>query len=147
MLPSSDFPNLNSNNWIRTSPRNDQYNCIAWAAGKGPENAEWWWPRPSHLGYTWPDGVPREETIQNFVRAFETLQYIECHDGSCEEGIEKVAIYVKDNVPTHMARQLPDGSWTSKLGGNIDIKHSTLEALEGPKYGSVRVFMQRPRDL
>ena len=65
---------------------------------------------PTHLGYTWPDGVPREETIDIFVRAFNTLNYEQCRDGHFEEGVEKVALYVQDGVPTHMARQLPDGN-------------------------------------
>jgi hypothetical protein len=53
-------------------------------------------------------------------------------------------------VPTHMARQLPDGTWTSKCGGNEDIRHLTLDALEsyGPwwiheEYGCPVVYMKR----
>jgi hypothetical protein len=46
-----------------------------------------------------------------------------------------------------MARQLPDGTWTSKCGGNEDITHFTLDALETydpPGYGCPVVFMKRP---
>ena len=146
MLSSHDFPNLNSTNWTPTSPPSDRYNCIAWAAGKGPTDPEWWWPSPDDSGYTWPDGVPREATVENFVHAFETLGFEVCCNGSIEEGIEKVVLYTKDIEPTHMARQLPDGSWTSKLGLNMDINHTTPEALEGPEYGRVRVFMQCRRE-
>lgn len=37
-----------------------------------------------------------------------------------------------------MARQLSDGTWSSKCGPNEDITHYTLDALEsyGPRYGS-----------
>lgn len=37
---------------------------------------------------------------------------------------------LRDWEPTHMARQLPDGTWSSKLGPNEDITHFTLDALE-----------------
>ena len=43
-----------------------------------------------------------------------------------------VAIYQSGGLPTHAARQLSDGNWTSKLGPNIDITHS-LSGLEGPE--------------
>lgn len=38
-----------------------------------------------------------------------------------------------------MARQLPDGTWTSKCGRNEDITHFTLDALEsyGPPHGAL----------
>jgi len=44
----------------------------------------------------------------------------------------------------HMARQLADGTWTSKCGGNEDITHFTLDALEsyGP-YGCPVLYMRR----
>ena len=58
-------------------------------------------------------------------------------------GSKKIAIYQSGGLPTHAARQLPDGQWTSKLGRNIDISH-TLPGLEGPEYGQVAVFMRRP---
>lgn len=50
-----------------------------------------------------------------------------------------------------MARQLPDGSWTSKCGEKEDIAHFTLDALEsyGPvhgardEYGCPVIYMRR----
>jgi len=55
---------------------------------------------------------------------------------------EKVAIYALDGEPTHAARQLSDGTWTSKLGKDIDITH-TLRALEGSTYGQVAAYLKR----
>lgn len=66
-----------------------------------------------------------------------------------EAGIEKIAIYVDANgVPTHAARQLADGTWTSKLGEWEDIQHKTLEAMEdsrglGLGYGKVKLILKR----
>ena len=56
--------------------------------------------------------------------------------------------------PQHVTRQLKDGSWTSKCGGDEDITHFTLDALEpyGPfpqltEYGSPVLYMKRIRAL
>ncbi len=45
-----------------------------------------------------------------------------------------------DWEPKHMARQLTDGKWTSKVGGEEDVTHFTLDAMEayGPRYGPNR---------
>ena len=69
-----------------------------------------------------------------------------CSDSSLEAGYEKIAIYVKDGIPTHAARQLGDGRWTSKLGKYEDIEHDSLDALNGDgygEYGRVALFMSR----
>ena len=54
-------------------------------------------------------------------------------DLSLEIGFEKVAIYSDAHGPQHVARQLPDGKWTSKLGQQVDVEHSTLSVLEGDR--------------
>jgi hypothetical protein len=140
--PSSSFPVLNAENHRITSDRSDSYNCIAWAAG---DEARWWWPDDEDdFGIShWPEGVTRSEELDAFAAAFATLGYEACEDASFEAGYEKVAFYVKDGFPTHAARQLPDGAWTSKLGQGFDIRH-TLEAIEGPTYGLASRFLVRP---
>lgn len=56
-------------------------------------------------------------TLQSFVLAFEHLGYRVCTSGMLEEGVEKIALYAaSDGEPTHAARQLANGGWTSKLG-------------------------------
>jgi hypothetical protein len=47
-----------------------------------------------------------------------------------------------------MARQLPDGFWSSKIGGEEDITHYTLDALESHgvphgEYGDPVLYMRR----
>jgi hypothetical protein len=65
--------------------------------------------------------------------------YQVCSDGGLEPGVEKVAIYVDDfGIPQHVARQLPDGTWTSKLGKGEDIGHVSPESLAGDLYGKSR---------
>ena len=132
------FPALNVFNSAETSPATNRYNCIAWAAG---EDRRFWWPHPS---YFWPKGAPRIVTIAAFVDAFATLGYSVCSNDRLDFGLQKVALYTLNGIPTHMARQLSDGAWTSKLGTSVDIRHKTLTALSGPAYGNPFLAMHRP---
>jgi len=133
------FPLLVPGAFRQASPDTSAYNCIAWAAGVTNLN---WWPNP--YGF-WPPDVPREETIDAFLAAFATVGFVLCADGTLESGLEKIALYADFGGPTHAARQLPDGQWTSKLGQSIDITHTTPWVLNGPEYGAIVRFMQRRR--
>lgn len=138
------FPRLRVIPYKLTSPAVREYNCIAWAAG---DTQNFWWPQFGH----WPDGVPRELTVDAFVQAYQVIGYAKCGDGLLEPGYEKIALYVDEaGHPTHAARQLPSGAWTSKLGKWWDIEH-TLPGLEGATsllggnaYGTVKQFLRRP---
>lgn len=132
------FPNLTPDVVRVTSAVDQKYNCIAWAAG---ESHRWWWPSP--YAY-WPPGVPREETLDAFVKAFATLGYSETEDFDVEAGVEKIAIYTRNGEPMHAARQLVDGSWSSKCGRNVDIEHE-LADLFGPEYGRATHVFARQR--
>jgi hypothetical protein len=122
-----EFPDLASHAHVVRSPRTNRYNCIAWAAGN---NSRWWWPDAANTGY-WPPNIPREETVDAFVQAYALQGYVQCNDGAQESGFEKIAVYAVrsgiDMVPTHAARQLADGQWTSKLGTCEDIDHDAPE--------------------
>jgi hypothetical protein len=94
--------------------------------------------------------IKKEETIDCFIRAFRVLGYRECSSSIPERLFEKVALYAIGSSPKHMARQLPDGSWSSKIGSGEDITHYTLDAVEsfGPapfygEYGVPVLFMKR----
>jgi hypothetical protein len=83
--------------------------------------------------------------MEAFVNAYESVGYVDCGgNGEFEPGYEKVAIYAKDGVPQHAARQLDASYWTSKLGRSVDISHQ-LEHLEGEQYGKVARFLKRLR--
>jgi hypothetical protein len=47
--------------------------------------------------------------MEAFVEVFRTLGYLPCEDGQFEPDHEKIALYAHQGVPTHAARQLPDG--------------------------------------
>ena len=128
------------------SPRTTDYNCIAWAA---EDTTRWWSPEQR---YYWPPGSERRRTKECFIEVFRTLGYEPCESAELESDCEKVAIYVDLlNRPTHMARQLSSGWWTSKLGGLEDVIHRTLSEIEGAgipddrDYGRVAIFLKRPK--
>lgn len=134
-----EFPNLTSTGYTITSPETPEYNCIAWAAH---DTERWWEPDP--LGqYYWPAGVSLEITLDTFVRAFATRGFVLCERDQLEPGFEKIAFYVDRNGnPTHVARQLSNGKWTSKLGDWEDIEHK-LDGLTDSSYGSVAKVLKR----
>jgi hypothetical protein len=144
--PQHELPHLSDNTCEITSPAKRRYNCIAWAAGSDTRN---WWPDPVGVGF-WPAGVPREVTFNAFLAAYRTLGYEVCANALLEAGLEKIAIFGQLNAagllePTHAALQLDSGDWTSKLGPFEDVRHKTLDAVEGPVYGTALFYMARRR--
>jgi hypothetical protein len=134
------FPNLE--HFQITSPSSEKYNCIAWAAA---DATQWWWPEEGP-GIYWPAEIPREETLSAFSGLFAWLGYSLCANPDYDAGFEKIALFADDHdFPTHAARQLPNGRWTSKLGRGEDIEHALFD-LEGKEYGKVRLVMRRPKE-
>lgn len=112
-------------------------------------NDKWWWPVEGDPGSYWPIPVDPIDpaTLDQFVKAFESIGYIICFNILFENGFEKVAIYVdSSNAPTHASRMLPDGLWTSKLGRAEDISHKAPNVVEGKCYGKAIRFLKRPND-
>jgi len=135
------FPGLAKGDYQLTSPKDPIYNCIAWAVG---EMGKWWWPGPNPEEEYWPAGLPREVSLPAFRLALASIGYVECQDSGLEPGQEKVALFADSKgKPTHAARQLSNGRWTSKLGKLDDIEHN-LHDLEGQVNGSVTLIMKRP---
>lgn len=133
------FPSLVDETFKITSPRTGDYNCIAWAAG---DQENWWWP--DGMNY-WPEGLPLDDSIDNFVKAFQGLGYETCESSELEDGYDKVVIYATGSRTKHMARQLDNGLWTSKLGPQFDISHGRPTDVDGQHYGTCRVYLRRPK--
>jgi hypothetical protein len=134
------FPGLQSGNYQVTSPPHARYNCIAWAVGV---TDRWWWPELDPDAGYWPEGVPVEITLTAFLAAFATVGYTPAEREDAEAGVEKIALFAAaTGEPTHAARQLLNGRWTSKLGKLEDIEHD-LRDLEGTEYGIVAVILRR----
>jgi hypothetical protein len=136
------FPGLTDDNHTKTSPEDKSYNCM----GHATNTPLWWNPvddSPSGEFY-WPPNAPRENSIRAYRKALECVRYKICENENFESGFEKIAIFAKDNMPTHMARQLDEKFWTSKLGRGVDISH-TLRALYGLNFGEVVLFMKKAK--
>jgi len=139
---TNPFPNLQAGNHHVTSPPDKLYNCFAWAA----RYTDRWLDPDRPAGY-WPAGIPLRLTLNTLTAVYAQHGYVRCDSPDHEAGYEKIAIYTDGRgIPTHAARQLPNGRWTSKLGENIDIEHDTLDVLDGPTpaYGGAARYLRRP---
>jgi hypothetical protein len=140
------WPNLAHGAYAPTSEYDGDYNCIAWAMR---DKRRWWEPSGRTYHY-WPNNATPDYSLEAHIEAFRTRHYEPCDNGNLEPGFEKLAIFWREGNDAedgfkHVARQLSDGQWTSKLGPAKDIRHQTLDALVGDYYGDVIQYMRRPR--
>lgn len=133
-----NFPSLANVAAKKTSEADDRYNCIAWAFGDNGNR--WWWPSPRCY---WPLNPAGKSVAEAFADWFQADGWEETPSEVVEVGYQKVALFALNGKPTHGARLLPNGLWTSKLGADIDLSHA-LSDLVGPKYGEVhKIYRKR----
>lgn len=141
------LPGLEDASYQVTSRQTTDYNCIAWVFG----DTEHWWSPVAQLGSYWPPEIPRSLDVGTFIALFELHGFDVCESEELESNYEKIAIFAVDGYFTHVARQLLDGRWTSKLGNDVDIEHELhdLTRRESPypqyRYGAVAALLRRPR--
>lgn len=149
-LYPQQLPHLQLADHQKTSEKDHIYNCIAYVFG---EAGQWFWPAENDL-CVWPRPIVLEQScLENFRLLLRDLGYSPCKDGTFEPNVIKIACYVGGGgiVPedlTHAAIQRTEGPdagyWSSKIGPNIDIRHKTIEDLDGPLYGRVHSFYAKP---
>ncbi|MFA7346053.1 MAG: hypothetical protein WC003_17275 [Terrimicrobiaceae bacterium] len=121
----------------------EEYNCVAWSL---EDQERWWQPFPNEYQY-WPKNAPEAYSVDAFKEMFIlTAGFEECDSSDLEYGYEKIAIYGQKAEFTHVARQLADGRWASKLGDWEDIEYNTLKALVSDQYGMVKFILRRRRN-
>src|ERR1017187_845945 len=81
------YPNLVADGGNKTSEKDPNYNCIAWAA---KEDKQWWWQPGGGTGIFWPKDVLDDFTFGCFVQLFEKLGYSKCQDYQLDAFHEKV---------------------------------------------------------
>lgn len=141
-LTLPDFPHSKANPFLITSEKSLRYNCIAYVYG---DYSRPYWPDPNPLKFFWPPHLPRIKHLSSFIDLYSSIGYQVCPNGDLELPIEKIAIFGNSvNDPTHAAKQLTTGAWSSKLGGNHDVSHS-IQNISGGIYGHVLTYMCRPR--
>ena len=86
-----DFPGLTGDNHKETSPRDFNYNCLAFAVG----DLNNWWEPPSQFGNYWPPGFPEDVTVETAVAILRVHGYgVEAGPGS-DPGGDAVAIFAE----------------------------------------------------
>lgn len=134
------YPNLPHAGYQITSHETWDYNCVAFAKG---DETRWWQPS-TEVGHFWPDYAIHGNSLDCLISVFRGQQYEICESDEVEPEYEKVALYgYENNEYSHVALQLSDGSWSSKLGNWEDIKHPTPHSLTGDFYGQVKCYMRR----
>lgn len=117
-----DFPHLGKRFEV-LGPATRRYNCIAWSLNV---TDKWVWPgnRVSDFDrLNGQHGYHRSAGLDFRRHAFQDkiVLYGKKHSGGVEA--------------THQARQLADGSWSSKLGALPLIRHLKPEDIDGAVYG------------
>jgi len=132
------WPNLSSSNHHITSSQNILYNCVAWISDITDENIDFSQDENGDL--------VNDLSAAPYVSYFEKSGFKKCSNADLETGFEKIALFETPNGNfEHVARQLENGHWTSKLGEYEDIEHYDLQSLENTRYyGHAVIFMQRP---
>jgi hypothetical protein len=130
-----NFPRLAEKvNFEFTSPHTYDYNCVAWADNKQDDWTQFYDNQGNLI-------LAAGRYIQHFL----DQGFFEIDNGDFELGEQKVAIYINSITGhfKHVARQLENGRWTSKLGDWEDIEHTEVGVLLGPSYGDTIVFLGR----
>ena len=133
------LPNMKDDDAKFTSMNTWDYNCVGYAVG----DYNWWQHENIRESY-WPPNVKRDGFAHNYVEALKTVRFEVCDSGEYESEYEKIAIYHKGGKFKHVALQLSDVLWGSKLGEYEDIEHRFSE-IEGGSYGKIYCYMKRER--
>jgi hypothetical protein len=126
------FPQLKGDYEV-LRPHSRRYNCISWSLGI---SVQWIWPG---------DDIEKFDQLNGRYR-YKRLGRL---DLSHRPGTEKIALYaISQNgrlAVTHQARQMADGTWTSKLGQLPLIRHRTATAIDNASYGRPVAVYARSR--
>lgn len=142
MIRWEDFPRAKLGSIKRTSDPTAEYNCIAWALSTNKHAV---WP-DEYETLAWPPSLPRSESLDCFLELFKLAGYTPCPPPNNDfMRFEYVVLYSIDDRVTHASRSQHDGTWTSKLGPGIDVRHDVPETLENGTYGKVRRYVRRLR--
>lgn len=131
------FPNSFEYPFEITSPETATYNCVAWALS----DFDHWWEADENC--LWLENIEYSQSLTAFIALFEKFNFEVSENLLFEEGFEKIALFSIDNITCeHVARQIDDNLWTSKLGVSYDVSHQ-IQALENGIYGQIVLILKR----
>jgi hypothetical protein len=107
-----------------------------------------WWQFPDYVAgknmtpYAyWPDGLPKNNSINAFIRAAETQGFVLCSEAEWEQSTaEKIVLYHNGDDFKHAARYTSGNQLMSKLGQWSDVEHAR-NAADCADYGGGRKYM------
>lgn len=136
----AQWPKLVDGSFEYRSEFSIRYNCASWAVNETHRLID-------SYGYWWPDDLERTHTAENYADLYRKyFDFEDCNDGRLEKGVEKLAIFAKKNGEfKHIARQLENATWTSKMGDYEDIDHKDLHTVADGEYGRIVLFLKRIR--
>jgi hypothetical protein len=129
-------PNLLTNyEVLGPSSEKRTYNCVAWSLGI---KDKWVWPG---------------DRLEDFDRLYAKHGYRRASgmDLRAKKGVHKIVLYGQVNEDgtvncKHVAKQAPNGTWTSKLGRLALIRHLRPEDVNGPSYGEpVAIYVKNDK--
>ena len=126
--------------YVLRSPPDAKYNCHAWGVGVFNENFD-----PFDKASPWYSEENSSILVEAMVARFKSMGFSDCDTNNLEyqEGIQKIALYVKDGEVHHTARLLKNNSWASKMCDEEDIEHQRLDSLEVMGWGVASIFLKR----
>jgi hypothetical protein len=138
---TADYNEMNRASWKTSFPNLGNYEVLAPSTGRDPKK-QTVYNCISHTlriyhRWEWPG-----KNVTDFDRLYGQAGYkrVRKLDYSFDPAVEKIVLYAKVKADgtvecTHGAKQLADGTWTSKLGGGPLIRHATPVSVAGPSYG------------
>ena len=137
------WPRLKKNKFHFTSEQTPYYNCFSWAMKVTNIWMDmYYFSNKFNIKYSELDHSANgyAEILKKY------FNYEICPDGSFEKNMEKVVLYEnKYGEWTHIARQLDNGNWTSKLGKLEDIEHYNINCLSDGDYGNPVIYMRKQK--
>lgn len=147
---AADYAELTRDNWRASFPHLGDHEVLSPSTGSNDKPGAYNCIAHSLRVYdrwVWPG-----TTVEEFDRLFYShgFKRIGLLDYAFKGETEKVVLYAKFHGDgriecTHAAKQLADGTWTSKLGSGPLIRHSSPDALAGPSYGQPAAVYVRAR--
>jgi len=134
------WPNLTDDQFEYKSDVDPKYNCVAWVLGITNRFID----PDSEL--TWPVELEKNYSIETYVSYFKKQGFRICSDDKYDDNIIKIALYADEHGDfAHVAIQVNEKIWWSKMGRLDDIQHKTLNSLAATKqcgdYGNVYAYM------
>ena len=139
-------------NFIYSSKKRKGYNCFAYAVGEENKDIDMTsFSKRFDISKAGLSKDPLDHTIEGYIKLLRGFYQFEvCEDGELEAEFTKIVLYEgvspedKEIGFSHIALQLKNGMWRSKLGTWEDITHLAPETIEGDYYGRPVVYMKHP---